>query len=222
MLQRCELAVETIFVADQGTSMKPEASLTPEYFEGVYAASSDPWQFETSPYEQEKYAATMAALPQRRFGHALEIGCSIGVLTALLAPRCDRLLALDVNKVALQQARQRLAGQPNVAFAQLQVPQRFPDGAFDLVLVSEVGYYWSRDDLQRAAALIVDALLPGGALLLVHWTASVPDYPLDGDDVHECFMQLVDSGPLNHRHGECHDKYRLDLFERVSTKPSRD
>ena len=63
---------------------------------------------------------------------------------------------------------QRLTGQPSVAFAQLQVPQRFPDGAFDLVLVSEVGYYWSRVDLQRAAALIVDALLPGGNLLLVH------------------------------------------------------
>ena len=127
--------------------MKPEASLAPEYFDGIYAASADPWQFETGSYEQAKYAATIAALPERRFGHGLEIGCSIGVLTALFAEHCDHILALDVNKVALQQARQRLAGQPNVAFAQLQVPQRFPDGAFDLVLVSEVGYYWSRDDL---------------------------------------------------------------------------
>ena len=33
------------------------------YFEEMYRASDDPWEFGTSPYEQRKYAVTVASLP---------------------------------------------------------------------------------------------------------------------------------------------------------------
>ena len=88
--------------------MASDETLKPTYFDGVYAASADPWHFETSEYERAKYAATLAALPNRRYSRAFEIGCSIGVLTELLAPRCDALLAVDVSNAVLQSARQRL------------------------------------------------------------------------------------------------------------------
>ena len=74
--------------------MTEPGSLPAGYFEALYAAAPDPWDFEGSDYERGKYAATLAALPQPRYARALEVGCSIGVLTALLAPRCDRLLAV--------------------------------------------------------------------------------------------------------------------------------
>ena len=35
-----------------------------EYFKGMYATEADPWRFVTSPYERDKYAATLAALPR--------------------------------------------------------------------------------------------------------------------------------------------------------------
>ena len=96
-------------MADQTPRIEPKlsasGSLAPEYFERLYAQSADPWDFEASPYEAAKYAATLAALPRPRYANAFELGCSIGVLTRALAPRCERLLATDVSEAALAQAR---------------------------------------------------------------------------------------------------------------------
>ena len=68
-----------------------------EYFDGMYAASPDPWGFESRWYERRKYAVTMALLPAERYRDAFEPGCSIGVMTGLLAGRCDRLLSCDAE-----------------------------------------------------------------------------------------------------------------------------
>jgi len=97
----------------------------------------------------------------------------------------------------------------------MQVPNEFPDGEFDLILVSEVGYYLSPADLARAADQMLAALPTGGQLLLVHWTPVVPDYPQTGDEVHEFFLSKAQpGGPLRHLTGQRHDKYRLDLLEK--------
>ena len=190
-------------------------SLPPEYFDQVYQANRDPWNFENSPYERAKYAATLAALPRPHYTEALEIGCSLGLLTAQLAPRCGHLLAVDVSEAALAQARARCAALPQVELRLLRVPEEFPGQQFDLMLVSEVGYYWSAADLARAAEHIVAGLRPGGQLLLVHWTPPVHDYPLTGNDVHQFFLdQANPAGPLRHRAGQRHETYRLDLLEK--------
>lgn len=191
------------------------SSLGGEYFEAVYGADADPWGFETSPYEAAKYEATLAALPAPRYADAFEIGCSIGVLTARLAARCDRLLAVDLVPAVLARAAARCASLPQARFAQMSVPSAFPDLTFDLILLSEVGYYWSRADLDRARRLIVDALCPGGHLILVHWTPFVHDYPLTGDEVHEAFLGGEGgSDRLLHLEGLRAEHYRLDAFER--------
>jgi len=62
-----------------------------EYFEDLYGQSPDPWGFETSPYERKKYEHTLDVLQGQRYRRALEVGCSIGVFTAMLAPLCDEL-----------------------------------------------------------------------------------------------------------------------------------
>ena len=191
-------------------------SLPPDYFERMYAADPDPWGFETRPYEAAKYAATIAALPRERYRSGFEIGCSIGVLTSLLAGRCAALLSVDVSDVALARARTRNADKPWVTFAQMQVPHEMPGGPFDLIVVSEVGYYWSWEDLNTARRGIVERLEEGGHLLLVHWTPFVEDYPLTGDEVHEDF--LAHGAPeLQHLSGQREELYRLDLFERTAS-----
>jgi SAM-dependent methyltransferase len=190
-------------------------TLDPNYFDDVYRANEDPWAFASSPYERQKYADTLAALDRPRYERAFEIGCSIGVLTAQLAPRCGRLLSVDVSEAALAQARQRCANLPQVELRKMQVPSEFPQEQFDLILLSEVGYYWAPADLARAADLMLAALPVGAQLLLVHWTPVVPDYPQTGDEVHEFFLAKAGpDGPLAHQHGHRADKYRLDLFER--------
>ena len=195
-------------------------TLLPAYFDQVYQANRDPWNFETSPYEREKYATTLAALPRPHYGQAFEIGCSLGVLTAQLAPRCGRLLAVDVSEAALAQARQRCADLAQVTLRLMRVPEEFPAQQFDLILVSEVGYYWSGADLARAADQLVAGLAPGGQLLLVHWTPPVHDYPLTGDDVHELFLtKTAEGGSLRHLAGQRHDNYRLDLLAKPESSP---
>lgn len=190
-------------------------SLPPSYFEKMYQANPDPWQFETSEYEAKKYAATIATLPHSRYRSAFEIGGSIGVLTEKLADRCDALLSVDVSETAQAKAIQRCQHFPHVRFQIMQVPQQFPDESFDLILVSEVGYYLSLQDLHKTQDHILSHLNLGGHLLLVHWTLYARDYPLSGDDVHESFLKLSPE-PLRYVIGQQEEQYRLDLFERVS------
>jgi predicted TPR repeat methyltransferase len=223
----------------QAVTTTPDESLPPRFFDTIYAEAPDPWSFATSAYEREKYATTLAELPRRRYRSAFEIGCSIGVLTEQLAARCDALLAVDVAERALEQARLRCAHLPQVRCELLHVPEQFPGQQFDLILVSEVGYYWSHADLRRTRELIVEHLVPGGHLMLVHFTNEVKEYPISGDAVHEAFVEragmrggersaAADEGvegpgagpaaPLRHLRGrrERHGGfgYRLDLFER--------
>jgi predicted TPR repeat methyltransferase len=196
-------------------------SLPPGFFDAIYAEAPDPWSFATSAYEHEKYATTVGELPRARYQSAFEIGCSVGVLTERLAVRCDALMSVDVVERALAQARSRCAHLPHVRFQKLRVPETFPDASFDLIVVSEVGYYWSLDDLARSRDLIVEHLTPGGHLILVHFTNEVADYPISGDTVHEVFFGRAgdaSDAALRHVRGRRERRgdfgFRLDLFER--------
>ncbi|NJL45381.1 MAG: methyltransferase domain-containing protein [Leptolyngbyaceae cyanobacterium SM2_3_12] len=189
-------------------------SLPPSYFEQLYTADPDPWNFETSPYEAQKYAATLGALPKPTYRSGFEIGGSIGVLTALLAARCQALLSIDVCNLAQQQARTRCRHLPHVKFELMQVPHQYPQQQFDLTLVSEVGYYWGRDDLPQAQQQIISHLEPGGHLLMVHWTPKTREYPLTGDEVHDAFWAEVGNS-LQSLVSQREERYRLDLFERL-------
>jgi hypothetical protein len=192
---------------------QPKDSLQPSYFAEIYRQNPDPWNFETSDYEAQKYQATINALPKPRYRNALEIGGSIGVLTALLAQRCDSLLSIDVSEIAQQQAIARCQDLSQVRFGIAQIPQDYPDEMFDLTLLSEVGYYLSWQDLKTTQQLIIKHLDVGGHLLLVHWTLFAKDYPLTGDEVHNSFLQL--DTDLKHLIGWRQERYRLDLFERI-------
>lgn len=186
-------------------------SLTGDYFDRVYAGSADPWDFERSPYEAAKYAATVAVLPRPQYSRGLELGCSIGVLTRQLVPRCDRLVAVDVSEAALTQARARCADLAGVLFERCDIASEFPPGPFDLIVMSEVGYYFSRPDLERLRSRMSDSLTARGHLLLVHYTGET-NYPLTADAVHEFFLES-DDGTWT-RLAEARGAYRLDLLEK--------
>jgi SAM-dependent methyltransferase len=186
-----------------------DRSLGADYFEDVYARDPDPWRFASSDYERAKYDATIAALGGARFGAGLEIGCSIGVLTARLAAICDGLLAVDLNERALAAARTRCAALPGVRFARMQVPAEFPAERFDLIVVSEVAYYWSDADLRTAIDASARAAAGGGVVELVHWLPVVPDYPRTGDAAHEAFL----ADPRFERlRGARSERYRIDVL----------
>lgn len=185
-------------------------SLPTTYFDTLYGRSPDPWSFETSPYEQAKYTATLSALPHQRYARALEIGCSIGVLTERLASRCDELIAMEPAVVALERARQRCRGLGQIAFLQASAPTAWPAGTFDLILLSEVVYYLDPPDVSRLAARVTGSLRPGAHVELVHWVRET-DYPLSGDDAAQLFIAAT-AGTLAPMTQQRTEDYRLDLL----------
>jgi hypothetical protein len=189
-------------------------SLTTDFFEALYRENPDPWQFATSEYEANKYATTLNALPRDRYESGFEIGGSIGILTAQLARKCSSLLSVDVSTIAQAQAKQRCEQLSHVDFQIMSVPDEFPDRSFDLLVLSEVGYYWCWDDFYKAQNLMLDRLQSAGHLLIVHWIVDARVLPLTGDEVHDAFLELVPDR-LAHLHSLTTDKYRLDLFEKL-------
>jgi SAM-dependent methyltransferase len=207
--------------------MKPSQneSVPSSFFDETYRGSPDPWRYTSSFYETSKFRTTLRALPKVQFKNAFEIGCAIGVITQKLAPKCDRLLSVDYSEVGLEEARKRCKNLPQLRFEQMQIPKQFPTEKFDLILFSEVGYYFTVEDLQTTKQKIIDQLLPGGYLLMVHFRIPVESFILNGDIVHDVFLQ-DSTKSLKHlgdprqkfwmvdlaRH---HKRYRMDLFQRL-------
>lgn len=189
------------------------ASLDPGYFESMFRETSDPWDLETSAYEQAKFEDSMASLSGRNYANGFEVGCAKGVLTLKLAERCAALLAIDVSETALDAARRRTGHFDRVVFGHMAFPQTAPQDEFDLVVLSEVAYYWDDGDLARAADWLSSHLLPGGDLLLVHYTGET-DYPQSGDDAVSKLSTLLGERIIILT-VQRRPRYRLDLWRRA-------
>lgn len=191
--------------------MPADTSLPATYFDGIFAQDDDPWSLANSAYEAAKFDHTIAVLADRHYATALEIGCAHGVLTQRLAPLCSDLLAIDIAAKAIDQARARCRDFPQVRFARVGFPGETPESAaLDLVLLSEVVYYWSDADIGVAAQWLKARVKPGGRILLVHYTGET-DYPQTGDQaVTKLHAALGDA--ICVERAERKDKYRLDLL----------
>ena len=182
------------------------------YFEDMYAADPDPWSFETRWYDARKHALTAAAPTRPRYRSAFEPGCSTGRLTARLAPLCDRLLAVDAVSSAVRTATTRLAALPQVTVRQARMPQDWPAERFDLIVLSEIGYYFDDADLTVLLDRAVGSLEPGGDLVAVHWRRPVAEHFRSGDAVHAALAAR--SGlERQARHEEA--DFLLEVFTRV-------
>lgn len=189
-------------------------TLSEQYFDEVYDVNTDPWNFETSIYERDKYLVTMAALNKNMYKNVFEVGCSIGILTEMLALRAEKLLAVDASEAPLSKARQRLIKYHAVVIEKMNVPTEFINAPADLIVLSEVAYYLNNDDLKTLREKTLQQLEKGGQLLMVHWTPFVHDYPQTGDRVHEYFLELEDQALKLLLH-QRYETYRLDLFEKI-------
>jgi SAM-dependent methyltransferase len=182
-----------------------------QYFIDLYRRERDPWNFETSEYERAKYRATLRALPRRCYGKALEIGCSIGVFTGMLATRTHALLAIDVSPEALLRARRNCAHLSHVRFERRTMPHEYPEGQFDLTTFCEVGFYLDARDLSTVCRKVVEHSTPGAHIVLVHWTPPVDGHASSTAEVHHAFRSMPE---LRWLHGYSHETYRLDVLEK--------
>ncbi|QCQ90955.1 SAM-dependent methyltransferase [Rhodococcus sp. SGAir0479] len=163
--------------------------LPDDYFTDMYAQDPDPWRFDERWYEHRKRALTVAMLPRRRFRNAFEPGCSTGALTEMLALRCDELLATDVVDDVLDTARARLDGVPGVTFLNWALGDPWPADMFDLIVLSEVGYYVKPEAFDDVVEDVAHHLGPDAVVLAAHWRHPVSDYPTTGDEVHDALAR---------------------------------
>lgn len=182
-------------------------TLKAPYFDRLYGSRPDPWEFRSRPYEIRKRALTLACLPSLHYSTVFEPGCSIGVLTSDLASRGDRVLSMDLSALALASAGETVP--PNVELRQGAVPEDWPAESFELVVLSEVGYYLDSGDCrrlgERAAAGARD-------LVAVHWRHPVDDYPLSGDEVHRILAETSARVGMTHLVEHAEHDFLLDVW----------
>ena len=188
----------------------PQSS--PEFFEEMYRNNPDPWNFSNSRYELGRYDSICSALAGRRYASAYEPGCSVGVLTEKLSGICDRLLAIDFSRTAVEQAMARCANKPNVEVRCASVLHVLPEAGLDLLVLSEIGYYFSPLEWASLLHMLVERVRPGGTVLAAHWLGHSRDHTSLGDQVH----RVVRAHPLLRlEHEERPTGFRLDRLVRL-------
>jgi SAM-dependent methyltransferase len=177
----------------------------------LYEESTDPWGLETSEYERRKYALTLAALPRERYRSAYEPGCSIGVLTQLLAARCDALLASDLIARAVEAARTRVAGLAHVRVEQLDTPVQWPEGSFDLIVLSELAYFLPPAGVAELGRRVGASASAGATIVAVHWRGAIDEWALPAEQAHDVIRH---EGALTSIGRYVEASFVLEVFER--------
>ncbi len=178
---------------------------TPPELDGLYRDNPDPWNFRTSAYEQEKHRQTMSCLPRPHYRSAMEVGCSIAVLGRMIAVRCDRYLGIDASTRALAHAAQH--ARPNMSFRECWIPSQFPEGRFDLVVLSEILYFLGPQDVALLGTRLADTAA-GGDILCVNMLGPT-DRELDGTAAIELFEAALNQRPTRTL---MESRYRIDVF----------
>lgn len=183
--------------------------ISPAYFEAMFAGNDDPWRFKSRWYEARKRALTLAMLPRQRYASAFEPGCANGELSAALATRCDRLLISDGTPRAVDVARQRVQSLPHVEVIQAWVPGQWPAETFDLIVISELGYFLDPEALDALIDKVRTSLQPEATVLACHWRRSIEGCVLGGDDVH---ARIADRLDVPHLAGFSDADFLLDVW----------
>jgi 2-polyprenyl-3-methyl-5-hydroxy-6-metoxy-1,4-benzoquinol methylase len=139
-------------------------------FERLYAEEGDSWNYFTNPYEREKYARTLSCIVEwrRKKLNALEIGCSVGAFTQMLAQAFDSVTAIDLAQEALDIAAIALSSSPNVTLLcrdvlSLDIPQ-----TFDVITCNEILYYIREQEANNVCRVIERHMKPEGLTVLVN------------------------------------------------------
>ncbi|MGZ0715212.1 SAM-dependent methyltransferase [Pseudomonas palleroniana] len=189
-------------------------SVATPYFDQLFAGNDDPWAFRQRWYEQRKRALTLAVLTRTHYASIFEPGCANGELSAELATRCDQLVCCDTAATAVALAKTRLSAFPHAQVQQRRLPEQWPTGQFELIVLSELGYYLDAADLRRLIDCALASLAPNGQLLACHWRPLIEGCPQTAEQVHALLQQRLGMHPVVQHHEE---DFLLDLWSRDGT-----
>ena len=171
-------------------------SVATPYFDQLFAGNDDPWAFRQRWYEQRKRALTLAVLTRPRYASIFEPGCANGELSAELALRCERLLCCDTATAAVRLAQARLECFPHARVEQRRLPEQWPGGQFELIVLSELCYYLDAGDFNRLIDCARAALTADGQILACHWRVPIDGCPQTAEQVHAVLQQRLGVAPL--------------------------
>ena len=214
------------------------ATYSETYFDALYSDNTDPWHYQTRWYEKRKRDICLAVLPQAQYNNAIELGCGNGVFSELLGSRCQKLISIDGNNQAIQLAKQRLVGSPHIVLIQGVIPNvllnlKFVDDAptnklaFDLIVISEILYYLSPDDIDTVITWIKQNLAIGGTLLCCHWRYSIDGFAMTGELVHQRLQQAFNSTnkanqqAFNHQSKVVDTDFLLDIWQHTTNSVAK-
>ncbi len=189
-------------------------SVATPYFDQLFAGNDDPWAFRQRWYEQRKRALTLAVLTRPHYASIFEPGCANGELSVELAARCGRLVCCDTAQAAVELAKARLSGCPNAQVEQRRLPEQWPTGTFELIVLSELCYYLDVDDLDRLIDRALAALTHDGQLLACHWRPPIDGCPNTAEQVHALLHQRLGMHCVVQHHEK---DFLLDLWSRDGT-----
>ena len=169
-----------------------------QHFDGLFAHDDDPWGYRTLFSERRRHQLVLAMLPRERYVNAFEPGCANGVLSRLLADRCDRLLASDASAVAVERAAATLVHCASVTVDQRTLPQEWPHGSFDLIVLVDFLYYLEPAEVSTVVRLAERSLSSDGTLIVAHWRGSASDFLTPTDDVHRIVKTAMNRPPSIH------------------------
>jgi SAM-dependent methyltransferase len=173
-----------------------------EYFEQYYRDLAEPWDYSRRAGEvlRHDFVLNLAATARPAYRRALDIGCSMGQLTARLVGLAPEIHGIDVSPTAIGRARAHCAAVAATAgsagvrsefhFAvgsATRLP--YPDASFDLILLCDGLFSWKlpqeleRWTLEEASRV----LAPGGFVILTDYMK-----PSRSD----AFFAAVEASPL--------------------------
>ncbi len=179
------------------------------FFESLYQNNPDPWHFASSTYELNRYKRICEIVHHQKPSYVFEAGCSIGILTEQLAHLAEFVEAIDISSTATLAAQIRCCELRNVRIQWGSLGNYSIPSKADLIILSEIGYYFSREEWRNIIKNIATTCTPPFYLLASHWLGTSADHILSGDEVHSIIHSL---GIFELKHSERNKDFRLDYW----------
>lgn len=189
------------------------------YFNWRYRGA-DPYEVTTLADERDKYGKIVEALSvKEKFENILEVGCGEGHLTRMIAHKGDRVVAVDISDLAISRAKKNLAELKNVTAKRFDILADDPGETFELVLCSEVLFYFEPDQLPGVVERIKGWVKPGGYVALIHTLVKSDDgkgVELKKFGARTIHGMFIDDAQYAQAFDETFDTYRITVVQKRS------